>query len=83
MNNTSTSEAPIPVIGQTENKHLIQRFLERRETGDAPASLVIGHRGGYIDGPENTMRCFRAAVQAKLEGIEFDVSASSLSWILV
>ena len=36
--------------------------------------MVIGHRGGYINGPENTMKCFRGAIDSQVEGIEFDVS---------
>ena len=35
--------------------------------------MIIGHRGGYF-GPENSMKCFRKAFEANLEGIEFDVS---------
>ena len=34
--------------------------------------MVIGHRGGFF-GPENSMKTFRAAIENKLEGIEFDV----------
>lgn len=58
----------------SDNKHLIQRFKEKREAGRAPHTMVIGHRGGFIDGPENSMRCFKAAIDNKLDGIEFDVS---------
>ena len=76
LENNNTCEAPVTIVPQTSNesKHLIERYLEKRAAGNAPSSLVIGHRGGYLDGPENSMRCFRAAVGAKLEGIEFDVS---------
>jgi glycerophosphoryl diester phosphodiesterase len=35
--------------------------------------MIIGHRGGLPFGPYNTMKAFRGAVEAKLEGIEFDV----------
>ena len=35
--------------------------------------MIIGHRGGYIGGPENSMPCFRGALANKLDGIEFDV----------
>ena len=31
--------------------------------------------GGGLDGPVNSMRSFRAAIEANLEGIEFDVCA--------
>ncbi|HXF97599.1 MAG TPA: glycerophosphodiester phosphodiesterase [Gaiellaceae bacterium] len=43
--------------------------LERR--GGRP--LVIAHRGGAALGPENTLRCFRAAVEARADLVEFDV----------
>ena len=35
--------------------------------------MVIGHRGGFIDGPENSMKCFRGALANNIDGIEFDV----------
>lgn len=35
--------------------------------------MIIGHRGGYIGGPENSMNCFKAAQANNLDGIEFDV----------
>lgn len=37
--------------------------------------MVVAHRGGYIDGPENSMKGFKAALENRVEGIEFDVSA--------
>ena len=45
--------------------------------------MVIGHRGGYIGGPENSMKCFRGALANNLDGIEFDVSKDNLPGILV
>ena len=63
---------------QMANKHLIDRFLEERTAGRAPTSMIIGHRGGFIDGPENSMRCFRAAINHNLDGIEFDVGTNFL-----
>ena len=70
------TQAPVAVRSATvdNNKHVIQKFLEAREDGTGPRTMVIGHRGGFIDGPENSMRCFKAAIAANLEGIEFDVS---------
>ena len=62
------------------SKHLIDRFLEARAAGLGPKTMVIGHRGGYIDGPENSMKCFRAAIEHNLEGIEFDVSCCDREW---
>ena len=41
--------------------------------------MVIGHRGGYIGGPENSMKCFRGALANNLDGIEFDVSKDNFS----
>ena len=55
-------------------KHVIQRFLEARQAGTGPKTMIIGHRGGYIGGPENSMNCFKAAQANNLDGIEFDVS---------
>lgn len=45
--------------------------LERR--GGRP--LVIGHRGAAAREPENTLRSFRAAVEAGADLVEFDVLA--------
>ena len=49
--------------------HLIERFAQQ----GGPRTMVIGHRGGFF-GPENSMKTFKAAIDHKLEGIEFDVS---------
>ena len=70
------TQAPVAVRSAQvdNNKHVIQKFLEAREDGTGPRTMVIGHRGGFIDGPENSMRCFNAAIAANIEGIEFDVS---------
>ena len=74
----NSNDAPINAAAQSnENKHLIERYIEKRAAGEAPSAMVIGHRGGFLDGPENSMRSFRAAIEAKLEGIEFDVSIPS------
>lgn len=35
--------------------------------------MIIGHRGGYIGGSENSMNCFRGALANNLDGIEFDI----------
>jgi hypothetical protein len=40
-------------------------------------TMVIGHRGGFLDGPENSIRGFRAAIEHQIEGVEFDVSDNS------
>ena len=61
------------------NTHLLTRFKEARQAGRAPRTLVIGHRGGFLDGPENSMRAFRAAMENNLDGIEFDVSEADNS----
>ena len=69
------SQAPTaPNASQSQHKHVIQRFLDKRDRGLGPKTMVIGHRGGYISGPENSMKCFKAALAANLDGIEFDVS---------
>lgn len=39
--------------------------------------LIIGHRGASAVAPENTIAAFEAAVQARADGIEFDVRLSS------
>jgi len=59
---------------ENETKHVITRFQEARDAGCGPHTLIIGHRGGYIDGPENSLKCFQAAIDHKIDGIEFDVS---------
>ena len=38
----------------------------------ARKTIVMAHRGGNF-GPDNSMTNFRAAVQNKFEGIEFDI----------
>ena len=48
--------------------------MEARQAGLGPQTMIIGHRGGYIGGPENSMNCFRGALANNLDGIEFDVS---------
>ena len=53
---------------------MIASFLEAKQAGSGPQTMVIGHRGGYIGGPENSMNCFRGALANRLDGIEFDVS---------
>ena len=53
---------------------MIDRFKEARDAGHGPRTLVIGHRGGYINGPENSLKSFKAAIDRKIDGIEFDVS---------
>ena len=49
-------------------QHIVKKFS--KESGKK--TMVIGHRGGFF-GPENSMKTFRAAIENKLEGIEFDV----------
>ncbi len=76
------AQAPLPEKSATEtrsNKHVIQEFFEARDAGKGPNTMIIGHRGGYIDGPENSMRCFKAAIDNNLDGIEFDVSTQLVS----
>ena len=48
-------------------------MLALRRRGGRP--LVIGHRGAAALEPENTLRSFRAAVQAGADLVEFDVLA--------
>lgn len=70
--------APTGVTGfasENETKNVITRFREARDAGYGPRTLIIGHRGGYIDGPENSLKCFQAAIDHKIDGIEFDVSS--------
>ena len=49
---------------QSRQLHLAERFKKEREAGRGPKTMVIGHRGGFLDGPENSMRGFRAALDA-------------------
>lgn len=62
---------------------MIERFRAEREAGCGPQTMVIGHRGGYLDGPENSMRGFRAAISHKLDGIEFDVWLSKDNILMI
>ena len=74
---SSDEELEIPPPQQEQvaeqKKHVIALFLEARQAGTGPQTMIIGHRGGYIGGPENSMPCFRGALANKLDGIEFDV----------
>lgn len=45
--------------------------------------LLIGHRGVRGSLPENSLRAFRAALEAGLDGIEFDVQRSKDGVLLV
>jgi glycerophosphoryl diester phosphodiesterase len=38
-----------------------------------PSPLIIGHRGASAVAPENTLTAFRLALEAKADGVEFDV----------
>ena len=53
--------------------------LERRDG----RPLVIGHRGAGALAPENTLRSFRAAVEAGVDFVEFDVLALEDSELVV
>ena len=35
---------------------------------------MVGHRGGFLKGVENSLTAFQAAIDNQLEAIEFDVS---------
>ena len=37
--------------------------------------MIIAHNGGNF-GPDNSMKNFKGAIENKVEGIEFDVSAN-------
>ena len=52
-------------------QHIIEEFKEK----SGRKTMVVAHRGGDIDGPENSLKGFKAALENKAEGIEFDVSA--------
>ena len=75
--NNSEEEVAMPPSVQeqvsTQKKHVIALFLEARQAGTGPQTMIIGHRGGFIGGPENSMPCFRGALANRLDGIEFDV----------
>ena len=49
-------------------------LLKYEITEDEPdrKTVIMGHRGGNF-GPDNSMSNFRAAIEHKLEGIEFDI----------
>ena len=43
-------------------------------TKDKFKTLVVGHRGGYLKGVENSLTAVQAAIDNHLEAIEIDVS---------
>ena len=43
-------------------------------TKDKFKTLVVGHRGGYLKGVENSLTAVQAAIDNQLEAIEIDVS---------
>ena len=47
-------------------------FSKIKQSLGPKKTMVIGHRGGFLDGPENSMRAFKAAIAHKIEGVEFD-----------
>ena len=46
----------------------------RRQVPASP--LIVAHRGDSSHAPENTMAAFRTAIEAGIEGVEFDVRLS-------
>lgn len=55
------------------------RFAEavRRATGRGVSTAICGHRGDPSSAPENTLAGFRAAIDAGVDAVEFDVRLSS------
>jgi len=36
--------------------------------------MIVAHRGGFLGGPENSLKAFQSAIDNNIEAIEFDVS---------
>jgi glycerophosphoryl diester phosphodiesterase len=45
----------------------------RRYVFEGTAMILIGHRGGRFEAPENTLPGFRYALDLGLEAVEFDL----------
>lgn len=56
-------------LNNSNQVHLISKFAM-----SGKRTMVIGHRGGFF-GPENSISGFQGAIDNKIDGIEFDVSA--------
>ena len=70
------AESPAPdcptklPVNDNLTDHVVTAFA--RTTGKR--TMVVGHRGGFLGGPENSLKSFQNAIENNLEAIEFDVS---------
>ena len=52
--------------------HLVESFL-KRGTLARHSPIIIGHRGGGLEAPENTLAAFKLAKENGATGVEFDL----------
>ena len=52
--------------------HLVESFL-KRGTLTRHSPVIIGHRGGGLEAPENTLAAFKLAKENGATGVEFDL----------
>jgi glycerophosphoryl diester phosphodiesterase len=52
------------------------RISARKDLMSAPRPLIIAHRGASAEAPENTLAAFRRGIEARADGVEFDVRLS-------
>lgn len=76
LSNKSVSEFAVAM--SPEGMPLLQKDGGQTEFGPRPSRLPqnIGHRGYKAAYPENTMACFRGAVEAGADAIETDLHLS-------
>ena len=53
-------------------RYEVRSFL-RRGTTSRDSLMIIGHRGGCIEAPENTIAAFKKAKENGASGVEFDI----------
>lgn len=55
--------------------YVVKSFI-RKNTQDRNSPVIIAHRGGGLEAPENTLAAFRKAKQNGATGVEFDLDFS-------
>ena len=69
---TSASSSPTKAPKKVEQKSSPKKMVEERDTSNRK-TIIIAHKGGNF-GPSNSLKNYKGAIDAKCEGIEFDVS---------
>ena len=71
----SSSPAKVKLPPKKEEKSAVKKVSSSERDTSNRKTIVIAHRGGNF-GPSNSLKNYKGAIDAKVEGIEFDVSAS-------